>query len=756
MTEQYQDYDAVGDHVGDGSPDQLYSGVSGGDGIGHVQDSSQESVIRLPRVSQHGEDALKDLANGEAARGQGHIDIPEGTTEEAGVGNTPNREDQAAVNSLKEFITTPSVLEEKVFQENASTTAETDVQPDIDTTKASWGTATEAAEVGLWKVHDMRPEDVGEITGEGYRDISPDWTAVSNELTESAEVPEVHISFKEQNGKEYDKETCEDDHGRWEAETGGLVLDNAASVNDEKDHGEAIQTNGIEPDEDLAEDNGKVLDMAVFTHPTDAQEDVVDHPFVEIVADSFSVEAQVPRPRPSVSVYQVEIDANKPINGNEVPCDVLDIPSGGNQDEVHAVEQVTEIPRKRISTHGSGIPISRSPLSKAHDREKHETDSQEKGGQTSSSPSPTKHTNRTSTIPKRSPSANTITQKKSSSHTGPSVQSLPQRMSPATSRLPSTTTPPYRSKDGGHGVVGLKHPASRSPANTSRIPSKTPTIPKTPPSAVRREQKKPPSSMGRPDRAESPKSGERSGYSSPGSPGTPTSRSRTPSTQTPPNREPKKIAIVRTPPKSPASAKSRLQPLPSPAVLPDLKNVRSKIGSIENIRHQPGGGKVQIVHKKVDVSTVQSKCGSKDNLKHTPGGGAIQITHKPVDLKHVTSKCGSMSNIHHKPGGGNVEVKSEKLDFKVQSKIGSLDNVTHTPGGGNKKIESHKLSFRENAKAKTDHGAEIVYKSPNPSGDTSPRRLSNVSSSGSINMADSPQLSTLADAVSASLAKQGL
>ncbi|KAM9296408.1 microtubule-associated protein tau-like isoform 1-T1 [Gastrophryne carolinensis] len=300
----------------------------------------------------------------------------------------------------------------------------------------------------------------------------------------------------------------------------------------------------------------------------------------------------------------------------------------------------------------------------------------------------------------------------------------------------------------------MSKPAGRSPA-TSKIPSKTPTaVPKTPPSDMRREPRKPPSSVGK---AESPKSGERSGYSSPGSPSTPTSRSRTPS-QVPPNREPKKIAIVRTPPKSPASAKSRLQPIPSPAPLPDLKNVRSKIGSIDNIRHQPGGGKVQIVHKKVDLSNVQSKCGSKDNLKHSPGGGAVQIQHKPVDLSHVTSKCGSMSNIHHKPGGGNVEMKTEKLDFKekVKSKIGSLDNIDHVPGGGAKKIESHKLSFRENAKAKTDHGAEIVYKSPNPSGDVSPRRLSNVSSSGSINMSDSPQLSTLADQVSASLAKQGL
>ncbi|MGH0145711.1 UNVERIFIED_CONTAM: hypothetical protein FKN15_041331 [Acipenser sinensis] len=72
------------------------------------------------------------------------------------------------------------------------------------------------------------------------------------------------------------------------------------------------------------------------------------------------------------------------------------------------------------------------------------------------------------------------------------------------------------------------------------------------------------------------------------------------------------------------------------------------------------------------------------------------------------------------------------------------------------KIETHKLSFRETAKARTDHGAEIVYKSPTASPDGSSRRLSNVSSTGSINMIDSPQLATLADEVSASLAKQGL
>ncbi|XP_036926284.1 microtubule-associated protein tau isoform X12 [Sturnira hondurensis] len=255
---------------------------------------------------------------------------------------------------------------------------------------------------------------------------------------------------------------------------------------------------------------------------------------------------------------------------------------------------------------------------------------------------------------------------------------------------------------------GAAPPGQKGPANATRIPAKTTPSPKTPPGT-----------------GEPGKSGDRSGYSSPGSPGTPGSRSRTPSLPTPPTREPKKVAVVRTPPKSPSSAKSRLQTAPVP--MPDLKNVKSKIGSTENLKHQPGGGKVQIVYK-------------------------------PVDLSKVTSKCGSLGNIHHKPGGGQVEVKSEKLDFKdrVQSKIGSLDNITHVPGGGNKKIETHKLTFRENAKAKTDHGAEIVYKSPVVSGDTSPRHLSNVSSAGSIDMTDPPQLATLADQVSASLAKQGL
>ncbi|XP_063285999.1 microtubule-associated protein 2 isoform X4 [Pelobates fuscus] len=213
----------------------------------------------------------------------------------------------------------------------------------------------------------------------------------------------------------------------------------------------------------------------------------------------------------------------------------------------------------------------------------------------------------------------------------------------------------------------------------------------------------------------------------PGTPGTP-SYSRTPRTPGTPKSamyfSEKKVAILRTPPKSPGTPKQmRVASQP----MPDLKNIRSKIGSTDNIKYQPKGGQVQIQSKKIDLS-------------------------------HITSKCGSLKNIHHRPGGGHVRIESVKLDFKekAHAKVGSLENAHHIPGGGHIKIDSQKLSFRETAKARVDHGAEIITQSPGRSSLASPRRLSNVSSSGSINLLESPQLATLAEDVTAALAKQGL
>nr|XP_046223746.1 microtubule-associated protein 2-like isoform X6 [Oncorhynchus gorbuscha] len=220
------------------------------------------------------------------------------------------------------------------------------------------------------------------------------------------------------------------------------------------------------------------------------------------------------------------------------------------------------------------------------------------------------------------------------------------------------------------------------------------------------------------------------------SPGTPPSYSyscRTPGTPltpgTPRSRsllQEKKVALLRTPPKSPATTPKQLRILNQP--LPDLKNIKSKIGSTDNIKYQPKGGQVQIQTKKIDLS-------------------------------HVTSKCGSLDNIRHRPGGGNVRIESVKLDFKdkAQPKVGSLDNAHHTPGGGHIMIESHKLLFRDMAKARVDHGAEIIVtQSPvmGMSGTVSPHRDSHLSSSGSINLLESPQLATLAEDVTAALASR--
>ncbi|KAM9342243.1 microtubule-associated protein 2 [Pholidichthys leucotaenia] len=293
----------------------------------------------------------------------------------------------------------------------------------------------------------------------------------------------------------------------------------------------------------------------------------------------------------------------------------------------------------------------------------------------------------------------------------------------------------------------------------------------------------------------------RSGHSTPRTPGSTAITPGTPPSYSSSSRTPgtprslslicqeRKVAVVRTPPKSPATTPKQLRIINQP--LPDFKNVKSKIGSTENIKYQPKGGQVHILNKKQDLSPSLSKCSSKGNLKHSArgsnvlipsvkldyshvqsrcgsldrrgysaGGGNVQIQNKKIDLSHVTSKCGSLDNIHHRPGGGNVRIESVKLDFKdkAQAKVGSLDNAHHIPGGGQITIESHRLTFRDHAKARVDHGADIITQSPGLSGLVSPHRHkdSHLSSSGSLNIMDSPQLATLAEDVTAALAKQGL
>ncbi|XP_034417742.1 microtubule-associated protein 2 [Cyclopterus lumpus] len=262
----------------------------------------------------------------------------------------------------------------------------------------------------------------------------------------------------------------------------------------------------------------------------------------------------------------------------------------------------------------------------------------------------------------------------------------------------------------------------------------------------------------------------RSGHSTPRTPGSTAITPGTPPSYSSSSRTPgtprslslisqeRKIAVVHTPPKSPATTPKQLRIINQP--LPDFKNIRSKIGSIENIKYQPKGGQVLIPNVKLDYSHVQSRCGSLDRRGYSAGGGNVMIQNKKIDLSHVTSKCGSLDNIHHRPGGGHVRIETVKLDFKdkAQAKVGSLDNAQNTPGGSRVTIESHKQMIRDHSKPQGEPGADIIIQSPGLSSLVSPQRHrdSNLSSSGSLNVLESPQLATLAEDVTAALAKQGL
>ncbi|XP_062873152.1 microtubule-associated protein tau-like isoform X1 [Trichomycterus rosablanca] len=220
---------------------------------------------------------------------------------------------------------------------------------------------------------------------------------------------------------------------------------------------------------------------------------------------------------------------------------------------------------------------------------------------------------------------------------------VPKKTTPtATTRKPPATTEAKNSENGT--------PAKRKPP----VPkfSATATKRKTNGSSVK-----------------SPTNGA-SGPDTPATDGTPAPR---PSRITKPP-VPKQVPLPRKPPvpRSPRSGQASNTPTQ------DLKKVSSKIGSKDNMKYQPGGGKIQIVHKKLDFSHVTSRCGSKDNIKHVPGGGNVQITNKKVDVSKVTSKCGSKDN---KQKSDDENEKTEALKTKNNAEEGSKESGNNLSGG---------------------------------------------------------------------------
>ena len=64
----------------------------------------------------------------------------------------------------------------------------------------------------------------------------------------------------------------------------------------------------------------------------------------------------------------------------------------------------------------------------------------------------------------------------------------------------------------------------------------------------------------------------------------------------------------------------------------------------------------------------------------------IQVGAAPSpNLKVVRSKIGSLDNAHHKPGGGHVKIETKKIEIHAAPKI-EAKNDKYIPKGGDKKV----------------------------------------------------------------------
>ncbi|KAF9409543.1 hypothetical protein HW555_011137, partial [Spodoptera exigua] len=196
------------------------------------------------------------------------------------------------------------------------------------------------------------------------------------------------------------------------------------------------------------------------------------------------------------------------------------------------------------------------------------------------------------------------------------------------------------------------------------------------------------------------------------------------------SRSSSKSATAKTPENPPPNEKKKV-PMNKVQVgnapSPNIKAVKSKIGSLDNATYKPGGGKVKIENRKLEFGNVTPKIAAK-NEAYTPSGGVKKVIklfyttqknvckHAVIDISLLTisvfqivstklewnakSKVGSLQNTAYKPGGGDKKIETVKLDFKEKAKpkVASTVNITHKPGGGAVKIENQKLEFKAQSK----------------------------------------------------------
>lgn len=87
----------------------------------------------------------------------------------------------------------------------------------------------------------------------------------------------------------------------------------------------------------------------------------------------------------------------------------------------------------------------------------------------------------------------------------------------------------------------------------------------------------------------------------------------------------------------------------------DLSNVTSKCGSKGNIHHKPGS----CSHQLSVVSFLFGSSLTFDPASSSSGGGNVEIKNEKVEFR-AQSKVGSLDNITHTPGGGVKKVRPRR------------------------------------------------------------------------------------------------
>ena len=102
---------------------------------------------------------------------------------------------------------------------------------------------------------------------------------------------------------------------------------------------------------------------------------------------------------------------------------------------------------------------------------------------------------------------------------------------------------------------------------------------------------------------------------------------------------------------------------------PNLKKIQSKVGSLANASHRPGGGEFKIKSQKLEWKAAPRTDALND--KYVPGGGT-----KKVSSFDLTEKF----HLRTKKYFSAFQIENRKLDWNTSSRVGSLDNATHRAG----------------------------------------------------------------------------